>query len=183
MNSRSHGHIFSHRPVPSDHRPIAHIFMSMPLYFSVWRVYSRPFPVVALRTWLAMEFPSIHLRFVSLHPTPTPCPHIFGLADDQWRDALLSATTRPGPTFLPLSLWNFLPRISVILLSGTNSKCSKCVASVRPFPWRCSSADPVTSCYYMRCLALSSGIVDAPGGKWCGVEDESLIVIDRKSVV
>lgn len=41
MNSRSHGHIFSHRPVPSDHRPITHIFMSMPLYFSVWNAYIR----------------------------------------------------------------------------------------------------------------------------------------------
>ena len=159
MNSRSHGHIFSHRPVPSDHRPIAHIFMSMPLYFSVWRVYSRPFPVVALQTWLAMEFPSIHLRFVSLHPAPTPCPHIFGFADDQWRDTPLSATALPEPTFLPLSA-------ELILLSGTNSKCSKCVASVRPFPWRCSSADPVTSCHYMRCLVLSSvGLLTLWGGK------------------
>ena len=102
---------------------------------------------------------SIHLRFVSLHPTPTPCPHIFGFADDQWRDTPLSATTLPEPTFLPLSA-------ELILLSGTNSKCSKCVASVRPFPWRCSSADPVTSCHYMRCLVLSSvGLLTLWGGK------------------
>jgi len=125
-------HIF-HRSVPSDHRPITHIFVSMPIpvfHSSVWSAYIRgphSFQSFFWKPKLGSRWSLLPSTSVSFRCTqhPLPRPHISGFADGE---ILLFATTLPGPMFLPLSLPNFQLRISLVLLSGTNSKC---VASVR----------------------------------------------------